>query len=154
MQMVKHKKTGVLLNLLKQETQVQHQNVQQKMNCLQTPKKHIGLGQGCWSSPQYVCVHTACISFWIPKRQAISTDTSFEIKMTMKIIQWHIFSSSFYLKTGVSRNGLSLGYSEWDTSSVNPHHQRVICGPGNVLCLQELLHFGSPTFPQSSEAWN
>ena len=29
--------------------------------------------------------HTACISFWIPKRQAISTDTSFEIKMMVKI---------------------------------------------------------------------
>ena len=29
--------------------------------------------------------HTAWISFWIPKRQAISTDTSFEIKMMMKI---------------------------------------------------------------------
>ena len=25
--------------------------------------------------------HTACISFWISKRRAISTDTSFEIKM-------------------------------------------------------------------------
>jgi hypothetical protein len=28
---------------------------------------------------------TAYISFWITRRQAISTDTSFEIKMTMKI---------------------------------------------------------------------
>ena len=27
----------------------------------------------------------------------------------------------FYLKTGDSRNGLFLGYSEWDTSSVNCH---------------------------------
>ena len=29
--------------------------------------------------------HNACISFWIPKRQVISTDTSFEIKMMVKI---------------------------------------------------------------------
>ena len=28
--------------------------------------------------------HSACISFWIPKRQAISTDTSFETKMMVK----------------------------------------------------------------------
>ena len=28
--------------------------------------------------------HSACISFWIPKRQAISTDTSFETKMLVK----------------------------------------------------------------------
>ena len=28
--------------------------------------------------------HSACISFWILKRQAISTDTSFETKMMMK----------------------------------------------------------------------
>ena len=94
MQMVKHKKTGVLLNLLKQETQVQHQNVQQKMNCLQTPKKHLGLGQGCWSSLKYVCVHTAYISFWIPRRQAISTDTSFEIKMMVKIYAIEIIFKS------------------------------------------------------------
>ena len=36
--------------------------------------------------------HTAWISFWIPKRQAISTDTSFEIKMMMKIYNNFIFS--------------------------------------------------------------
>ena len=29
------------------------------------------------------------------------------------------FHHYFYLKTGVSRNGLSLGYSERDTSSVD-----------------------------------
>ena len=51
MQMVKHKKPGVLLNLLKQETQVQHQNVQQKMNHLQTSEKHLGLSQGWRSDP-------------------------------------------------------------------------------------------------------
>ena len=28
--------------------------------------------------------HSACVLFWIPKRQAISTDTSFEIKMMVK----------------------------------------------------------------------
>ena len=28
--------------------------------------------------------HSACISFWILKRQAISTDTSFETKMMVK----------------------------------------------------------------------
>ena len=78
------------------------------------------------------CSHTACISFWIPKRQAISTDTSFEIKMIMKIYAIVIIFKSHkpfqsYLltgqadsanETGVSRNGLSLGYSEQDTSTV------------------------------------
>ena len=44
MQMVKNKETGVLLILLKQETQVQHQNGQQKKNHLQTPEKQIRLG--------------------------------------------------------------------------------------------------------------
>ena len=29
--------------------------------------------------------YTAYISLWIPKRQAISTDTSFKIEMTVKI---------------------------------------------------------------------
>jgi hypothetical protein len=38
--------------------------------------------------------HTACISFWITKRQAISTDTSFEIKMTMKIYTGEIIFKS------------------------------------------------------------
>ena len=37
MQMVKHKETGVLLNLLTKETQVQQRNRQQKMTCLQIP---------------------------------------------------------------------------------------------------------------------
>ena len=38
--------------------------------------------------------HTACISFWIPKRQAISTDISFEIKMMMKIYSIEIIFKS------------------------------------------------------------
>ena len=29
-------------------------------------------------------LHSACILFWITKRQAISTDTSFETKMMVK----------------------------------------------------------------------
>ena len=32
------------------------------------------------------------------------------------------FHHNFYLKTGVSKNGLSLGYSEQDTSSVVRNH--------------------------------
>ena len=44
MQMVKHKETGVLLNLLKQETQEQHGNLQQKMTPLKKPKNQIRLG--------------------------------------------------------------------------------------------------------------
>ena len=44
MQMVKHKETGVLLNLLKQETQEQHGNLQQKMTPLKKPKIQIRLG--------------------------------------------------------------------------------------------------------------
>ena len=39
-------------------------------------------------------MHTACISFWIPRRQAISTDTSFEIKMTVKIYAIEIIFKS------------------------------------------------------------
>ena len=45
-------------------------------------------------------IHTVCILFWIPKRQTI-----------------------------VSRNDLSLGYSEQDTSSVNYNHSK--CLPGS-----------------------
>ena len=30
-------------------------------------------------------VHTACISFWIPKRQAISTDNGFIFKKKIKL---------------------------------------------------------------------
>ena len=30
-------------------------------------------------------VHTACISFWIPKRQAISTDNGFIFKKKLKL---------------------------------------------------------------------
>ena len=33
---------------------------------------------------QSMFYHTACTSFWITKRQAISTDTSFETKMMLK----------------------------------------------------------------------
>ena len=91
-----------------------------------------------------ITMHTACISFWITKIHAISTDTSFEIKMLMKIYTIEIifkshepfqsyllsgqansarkagyFHRHFYLKTSVSRNCLSIGNSEWDTSSVN-----------------------------------
>ena len=39
-------------------------------------------------------MHTACISFWIPKRQAISTVTIFEIKMMMKIYAIEIIFKS------------------------------------------------------------
>ena len=50
-------------------------------------------------------VHTACISFWIPKRQAISTDTSFETKLMMKIYAIKIIFKPYepfqsYLLTG------------------------------------------------------
>ena len=38
--------------------------------------------------------HTAYISFWIPRRQAISTDTSFEIKMMVKIYAIEIIFKS------------------------------------------------------------
>ena len=49
--------------------------------------------------------HNACISFSIPKRQAISTDTSFEIKMMVKIYAIEIIFRSHepfqsYLLTG------------------------------------------------------
>ena len=49
--------------------------------------------------------HSACISFWITKRQAISTDTSFETKMMLKsggieiIFKYHEPFQS-YLLTG------------------------------------------------------
>ena len=52
-------------------------------------------------------IHTVCISFWIPKRQTI-----------------------------VSRKGLSLGYSEQDTSSVNSNHSKCLAGsPSNWIIL-------------------
>ena len=38
--------------------------------------------------------HNACISLWIPKRQVISTDTSFEIKMMVKIYAIEIIFKS------------------------------------------------------------
>ena len=41
-----------------------------------------------------IAKHTACISFWIPKRQVISTETSFEMKMMMKIYAIEIIFKS------------------------------------------------------------
>ena len=118
--------------------------------------------------------HTACISFWIPKRQAFSTDNGFILKKINQNWNWNIkekkkpgalselhtcqlarpihskrlvrsgqqvtlkglvgFFSLFYIlifiyfskyETIVRRNGLSLGYSERDTSSVESvcHHR-------------------------------
>ena len=42
-----------------------------------------------WTQPNTfsafdISPHSACILFWIPKREAISTDTSFETKMMVK----------------------------------------------------------------------
>ena len=37
------------------------------------------------SNGSFFPTHSACISFWIPKRQAISTDTSCEVKIIVKI---------------------------------------------------------------------
>ena len=50
-------------------------------------------------------IHTACISFWIPKKQAIFTDTSFEVKTMVKIYAIEIIFGSHepfqsYLLTG------------------------------------------------------
>ena len=50
-------------------------------------------------------LHTDYISFWIPRRQAISTDTSFKIKMMEKIYAIKIIFKSHepfqsYLLTG------------------------------------------------------
>ena len=58
--------------------------------------------------------HTARISFWIPKRQAISTDTSFEIKMMMKIYAIEIIFKSHkpfqsYLLTGQADSAKKAG---------------------------------------------
>jgi hypothetical protein len=49
--------------------------------------------------------HSACILFWIPKKQAISSDTNFEVKMMVKIYAIEIilrFHEPFqsYLLTG------------------------------------------------------
>ena len=90
--------------------------------------------------------HTTCISFWIPKRQAISTDNGFIFtKIQPKKLVRHgllagnseracgilfLFSLliSFYFleyETIVSRNDLSLGYSERDKSSVKSAGSRL-----------------------------
>ena len=58
--------------------------------------------------------HTACISFWIPKRQAISTDTSFEIKIMVKIYAIEIIFRSHepfqsYLLTGQANSAKKAG---------------------------------------------
>ena len=58
--------------------------------------------------------HTACISFWIPKRQAISTDTSFEVRMMMKIYAIEIILKSHepfqsYMLTGQADSAKKAG---------------------------------------------
>ena len=55
--------------------------------------------------------HSGCISFWISKRQAISTDTSFEIKMMVKIYAIEIIFRSHepfqsYQLTGLAEPAL------------------------------------------------
>ena len=59
-------------------------------------------------------MHTAGISFWITKRQAISTDTSFEIKMMVKIYAIEIIFKSHepfqsYLLTGQANSAKKAG---------------------------------------------
>ena len=59
-------------------------------------------------------VHTAYISLWMPKRQATSTDTSFEIKMMMKIYAIEIIFKSHkpfqsYLLTGQANSAKKAG---------------------------------------------
>ena len=59
-------------------------------------------------------MHTACISFWITKIHAISTDTSFEIKMLMKIYTIEIIFKSHepfqsYLLTGQADSAKKAG---------------------------------------------
>ena len=39
-------------------------------------------------------VHSACVLFWILKRQAISNDTSFEVKIMVKIYAIEIIFKS------------------------------------------------------------
>ena len=61
----------------------------------------------------YHTVHTACISFWKPKRQAISTDTSFKVKMMVKIYAIEIIFRSnepfqTYLLTGQADSAKKL----------------------------------------------
>ena len=58
--------------------------------------------------------HTACIWFWIPKREAISTDTSFEIKMMVNIYAIEIIFKSHepfqsYLLTGQAYSAKKAG---------------------------------------------
>ncbi len=59
-------------------------------------------------------IHSACISFWITKRQAISTDTSFETKMMVKSGAIEIIFKSLepfqsYLLTGQAESSKKAG---------------------------------------------
>ena len=82
--------------------------------------------------------------------------TSFEIKMMMKIYASQqvtlkglvgfennfngiYFHPYFYLKTGVSRNGLSLGYSEQETSTVCSYSEILLQFPQPNLLYYLLL---------------
>ena len=61
-----------------------------------------------------VILHTPCILFWITKRQAISTGTSFEIKMIVKIYAIEIIFKSHepfqsYLLTGQANSAKKAG---------------------------------------------
>ena len=58
--------------------------------------------------------HNVYISFWIPRRQAISTDTSFEIKMMVKTYAIEIIFKSHkpfqsYLLTGQADSAKKAG---------------------------------------------
>ena len=62
----------------------------------------------------WILVHSACISFCIPKRQAISTDTSFDTKMMVKIGAIKLIFKSHesfqsYLLTGQADSGKKAG---------------------------------------------
>ena len=52
------------------------------------------------------------------------------------------FHHHFYLKTGVSRNGLSPGYSERDTSSVSTYKLTIILifFPGKKIIINQNLN--------------
>ena len=58
--------------------------------------------------PFFVPDHSTCILFWIPKRQAISTDTSFEIKMMLNVIK----------KSWTDSNANALWYDNTDKHNV------------------------------------
>ena len=64
--------------------------------------------------PNPDAVHSACISFWIPKRQAICTDISFETKMMVKSGAIEIIFKSHeafqsYLLTGQANSAKKAG---------------------------------------------